>query len=346
MTAESAQLVRFARTVSEASDYEGLERVFATGFGPLVGVPRYGFYALEPDAPQIHYNVAVNVSDLFLARYERAMDVDLLLSHARETGQPAYNRNLMSGAEWEETEVFRNAYATHTMHHVAELPINAEGRIVGALHFAASDRAHDFAADELRLAEAVAGVLGVAICRIRAGSRSERELARTRSALELAGTAIVISQPGAQELCLNAIANVLVQDICDGDERLHELLARPPGGGRFSRRADVELTSGGTGLLHAHSDRMPTGELVTVLELVRERPGVDRRLLACVTPREAEVATLVVEGLSDREIADELVLSRHTVSQYVKRVYGKLGVDSRVALTRLLLGAPPPVRRS
>jgi DNA-binding NarL/FixJ family response regulator len=91
---------------------------------------------------------------------------------------------------------------------------------------------------------------------------------------------------------------------------------------------------------------MPTGELVTVLELVRERPGVDRRLLACVTPREAQVATLVAEGFSDREIADELVLSRHTVSQYVKRVYGKLGVDSRVSLTRLLLGAPPTVRRS
>jgi DNA-binding NarL/FixJ family response regulator len=49
---------------------------------------------------------------------------------------------------------------------------------------------------------------------------------------------------------------------------------------------------------------------------------------------------LIVEGLSDREIAEKLCLSRYTVNQYVKQIYRTLGVDSRVALTRLLLGAP------
>jgi DNA-binding CsgD family transcriptional regulator len=66
--------------------------------------------------------------------------------------------------------------------------------------------------------------------------------------------------------------------------------------------------------------------------------------LATLTPREAEVAGLVVDGLADREIAERLFLSRHTVSQYVKRIYRKLDVESRVGLTRLLLGAPSPVR--
>jgi DNA-binding CsgD family transcriptional regulator len=57
-----------------------------------------------------------------------------------------------------------------------------------------------------------------------------------------------------------------------------------------------------------------------------------------LTPREREVAALVVDGLTDREIAQRLYLSRHTVSQDVKRIYRKLGLDSRVALTHLLLG--------
>jgi DNA-binding NarL/FixJ family response regulator len=56
-----------------------------------------------------------------------------------------------------------------------------------------------------------------------------------------------------------------------------------------------------------------------------------------LTAREREVAMLVVDGLADREIAERLHLSRYTVSQYVRRIYRKLGVDSRVALTRLLL---------
>ena len=46
---------------------------------------------------------------------------------------------------------------------------------------------------------------------------------------------------------------------------------------------------------------------------------------------------MVVDGRSDREIAERLYLSHHTVSQYVKRIYRKLDVGSRVALTRLLL---------
>ena len=51
-------------------------------------------------------------------------------------------------------------------------------------------------------------------------------------------------------------------------------------------------------------------------------------------------------ALSDREIAEQLCLSRYTVHQYVKRIYRKLDVDSRVALTRLLLGLPIGARRS
>ena len=49
------------------------------------------------------------------------------------------------------------------------------------------------------------------------------------------------------------------------------------------------------------------------------------------------MALFVVDGRSDREIAEGLSLSHHTVSQYVKRIYRKLDVASRVALTGLLL---------
>jgi DNA-binding NarL/FixJ family response regulator len=47
-----------------------------------------------------------------------------------------------------------------------------------------------------------------------------------------------------------------------------------------------------------------------------------------------------------REIAEQLNLSHHTVSQYVKRIYRTLDVGSRVGLTRLLLGVPSAVRAS
>ena len=93
---------------------------------------------MSPDGPRIQHNVAVNVSDLFVARYERAMDVDPLLSDSRKTGKSVYNLDLMTESEWEESAVYRLAYSTHAMRHVAETPIAAEGQVLGALHFAAS----------------------------------------------------------------------------------------------------------------------------------------------------------------------------------------------------------------
>jgi DNA-binding NarL/FixJ family response regulator len=85
--------------------------------------------------------------------------------------------------------------------------------------------------------------------------------------------------------------------------------------------------------------------VVTVLELQRGQPDLDHGLLGLLTPRESEIAALVADGLSDGEIAESLNLSRFTVHQYVKRIYRVLDVDSRVTLTRLLLGAPVARRR-
>ena len=50
-----------------------------------------------------------------------------------------------------------------------------------------------------------------------------------------------------------------------------------------------------------------------------------------LTARELEVLRLVAEGLSDREIADRLVLSPHTVHRHVSNILVKLGVSSRTA---------------
>lgn len=63
----------------------------------------------------------------------------------------------------------------------------------------------------------------------------------------------------------------------------------------------------------------------------------EREAPASLTPREVDVLRLVVEGLTDPEIAEELVISPRTVHAHLRNVYGKLDVHSRTAAARIAL---------
>ena len=60
-----------------------------------------------------------------------------------------------------------------------------------------------------------------------------------------------------------------------------------------------------------------------------------------LTSRELEIAGLVGEGLSNRQIAEQLVISKRTVDAHIEHIYGKLGVSSRVALASWLRSSQP-----
>jgi DNA-binding NarL/FixJ family response regulator len=53
-----------------------------------------------------------------------------------------------------------------------------------------------------------------------------------------------------------------------------------------------------------------------------------------LSPRESEVVKLIGEGHSTRAIADALVISEKTVERHRSRIFEKLGLHDRVALTR------------
>ncbi len=116
--------------------------------------------------------------------------------------------------------------------------------------------------------------------------------------------------------------------------------------GIFSRHDSVEtlakcIQSVYQGQIWANSEQMSYAvEALAASPVVR---AVDANGLSLLSKRELEVVRSLAEGLSNREIADRLGLSQHTIKNYLFRVYDKLGVSSRLELLFMTLtqaGAP------
>ena len=58
-------------------------------------------------------------------------------------------------------------------------------------------------------------------------------------------------------------------------------------------------------------------------------PTPSSPLVDPLTPREGDVLRLISQGLSNSEIAGELVIALNTVKRHTSSIYGKLGVKSR-----------------
>jgi DNA-binding NarL/FixJ family response regulator len=83
-----------------------------------------------------------------------------------------------------------------------------------------------------------------------------------------------------------------------------------------------------------------SGQLQLLLNALRSEaviPPAPSPGMKSLAVRETQVTNLVAEGLSNRGVAVKLGLSEHTVSNYLFRIYNKLGISSRIELALYVL---------
>ena len=108
---------------------------------------------------------------------------------------------------------------------------------------------------------------------------------------------------------------------------------------RLTFETDAEL---GQALRHAARARGQEPELVASNLLQRAleqetRRAHTRAALACLTPRQQEVAWLAAGGRTNRQIAETLVVSPETVKTHVRHALDKFGLRSKAELRLMLL---------
>jgi ATP/maltotriose-dependent transcriptional regulator MalT len=131
-------------------------------------------------------------------------------------------------------------------------------------------------------------------------------------------------------------ARTLLEDAVDGFERA---------GGRYdAARARLELATSLYALGRTDAGRAEAAAAASALDALGAVPETERArnllaaasserrgVLASVTPRERDVLCLLAAGLTNREIAERLVVSEHTVHRHVTNILRKLSLPSRTA---------------
>jgi DNA-binding NarL/FixJ family response regulator len=127
-------------------------------------------------------------------------------------------------------------------------------------------------------------------------------------------------------------SRVLVLTTFDLDEYVFEAL-RAGAAGFLLKDATAEEIIGAVRALAAGDAVLAPGVTRRVIAAFARLPGTDPRLgeqLAELSPREVEVLRLLARGLSNAEIARDLVVSDATAKTHVSNVLTKLGVRDRV----------------
>ena len=152
------------------------------------------------------------------------------------------------------------------------------------------------------------------------------------------------SDPKAWQAAVEAYSHGHVYAVARCQWRLAEALL---GAGEREQATDAARAA------HQTAVRLGAEPLQAALEALARRGRLDlgaglpaERTLAGLTPREVEVLRLLVEGRSNRQIAEQLFISGKTASVHVTNILAKLGVHSRLeaAATARRLGLDQPAQ--
>jgi DNA-binding NarL/FixJ family response regulator len=128
---------------------------------------------------------------------------------------------------------------------------------------------------------------------------------------------------------MDAAPRVLVLTTFDLDEYVYTALRAGAGGFLLKDAPEEQLRAAIRVVADGGSLFAPTVARRLIERFVE--PTADAApQLGALTPRELEVLRLLARGLSNAEIAAELVVSEHTVKTHVAHLLGKLGARGRI----------------
>ncbi|MBI4674093.1 MAG: response regulator [Chloroflexi bacterium] len=231
---------------------------------------------------------------------------------------------------------FRRAIGEREIQSALGVPLEAKGARLGALMLYNFTRETTFSENDVPLLQGLANQAAAA--NGREAIRLARELQPTVMVMDLtmpeldgleATRVIKQSQPRIQLLALT---------MHESDEYFFRVLQAGASGYVLKRAAASDLIAAvravarGEVFLYPAVAKKLVADYLDRAHLSGEQAAQDTYL--GLTPREREILTLIAEGLSNREIADRLVLSLSTVQTHYAHIMEKLNLHNRAELIK------------
>lgn len=268
-----------------------------------------------------------------LAEIEARGDDALALTQMARQRQRASTLDEATAGDPEVSARYREIFKPSNIRHELRVTFNSGGGIWGVMIAFRYADSPAFSPQDVTAVEVATRPVAGAI-------RRELLLADIERDAPEHGPGLILLDEELQPSLVSAAAQNWLADIDDDHDQNRNLpfavlsLAKRATTSNHSLRARLRTRSGHWLTLHA--EHIPSGVSVIaeptrpleLAQLVADAYGL--------TPREREIARLLALGHSRAEIAAGLGLSPHTVDDYVKKAFGKTGVQSRAELAARL----------
>lgn len=347
MSSSNTARHQFAGALQSALTLEEVSNAFMTAVRTVLPAHSVGMYRLDSESGEV-VDVRSDAQVAFLEDYEDyGRPDDPVLDFVLRQRRPIDSSRAVPEHDWEASGA-RSALGSAGLHHSLEAPLVASGILLGTVNFARPGTQPCFSDDDLVSARVVSEQLGLATERALRFEMTSHRASTMESALDRLPHAVIVTDLDAQVLFRNRAARNdpdLLRPGVPGARRgtsVEESIAEAMEEFRVhGKRVHVQSIREPKTQSHriVKSYRLGDAHGAAVTLVFECSASQDARKLPAwevLSKREQEIAQLISEGLTTKQIADRAFISENTVKQHLKRVFAKTDVRNRAELVQMI----------
>lgn len=339
------QRQRFAGALQSALTREEVNQAYLSAVDRVIPADGLGLYELDEASGGVRDVRAVVEGDVLDTYEQIGRQDDPVLDFVVDHLRPIDSSRVASVDSWESCGA-REALGGSGYAHSMEAPVLVAGSLFGTINFARRPEQSPFTGTDLASARLVGEQLGLATERALRFELTGARCHALERALDRVPEGVVVTDLDARLLFQNRSArndwNVGSTDDAGLPQTIASCIAETMEdfrlrGRRVSLRKIEDPATRREALVKTYrlSERDSTA-VSLIFACQNEDAGRRLPVWDVLTKREQEIAQLVSDGLTTKQIAAQAYISENTVKQHLKRVFAKTDVSNRAELVQLI----------